>query len=164
MHYGMPPLRGPTGEPVHAVLGFCNKLLQLRTLFPHHAMLAAFDNGKSESRVSMLEQYKSTRAPMPAELSAQMRVIQSAAIAFGVPCVSVPGYEADDVIATCVRAYEAGMHEARARPVDAVCVVSTDKDMLQLVSPSGETPNVTVYNDQRKHLIDAAGVVEIHGV
>uniref|UniRef100_A0A7S0LFN0 5'-3' exonuclease domain-containing protein n=1 Tax=Coccolithus braarudii TaxID=221442 RepID=A0A7S0LFN0_9EUKA len=157
MHFGMRPLTGPSGEPVHAVLGFCNKLVQLRTLFPNHLMLAAFDTGKSEARTEMLAEYKGTRVSMPNDLSTQMRLIHEATHAFGVPSVGVLGYEADDIIATCV-------HKARKHDFAAVSVVSTDKDLLQLVSRSGTTPNVTVYDDRRKLLIDAARVKELHGV
>ena len=56
MHFAMPPLTH-AGEPVHAVLGFCNKLLQWRERFPDARMLALFEGGRSVERTALLPTY-----------------------------------------------------------------------------------------------------------
>lgn len=158
MHFAMPPLTSPSGEPVHAVLGFCNKLLQLREVFPDHHFVAAFDGGRCDFRTEMLASYKATRKAMPPDLRRQFDLAREATSAFGVPALSEPGYEADDVIATCVAA-------ARADGLAAVAIVTSDKDMMQLVSTDdGEATNVTVFDDKKKRLMDHREVVAAFGV
>lgn len=86
--------------------------------------------------------------------------IREAAECFGVPTLSQYGTEADDLIATAVA-------RARTDGVSNVCVVSSDKDLLQLVTPSGGgtwsgvpigSTNVTVFDDRKKLMLDAAAV------
>jgi DNA polymerase-1 len=104
---------------------------------------------------------------MPDALRLQMGRIREAAECFGIPTVSHYGTEADDLIATAVA-------RARTEGVANVCVVSSDKDLLQLITPSGGGPwsgalvgstNVTVFDDRKKLLLDAAAVRhKFHGV
>jgi DNA polymerase-1 len=108
---------------------------------------------------------------MPDALRLQMGHIREAAECFGVPTISVYGTEADDLIATAVA-------RATTEGVRNVCVVSSDKDLLQLVTPAGGGPwsgestgatnartNVTVFDDRKKLLLDAAAVRhKFHGV
>eukprot|EP00965_Chrysotila_dentata_P074428 2457840-Pleurochrysis_carterae.AAC.7 len=157
MYFGMKELNGPNGEAVHAVLGFCNKILELRKVFPDHIMLAVFDAGKSEARTAISAEYKAGRALMPDPLSSQMILISEAMEAFGVTKLFARGYEADDVIATVVTA-------AVEQRAESVVVVSSDKDLLQLVSSDDDATRVRVYDDRKKLLLDAAAVIELHGV
>ncbi|MBA3913234.1 MAG: DNA polymerase I, partial [Acidobacteriales bacterium] len=96
--------------------------------------------------------YKANRTAMPEELAQQVPYIRRALEAYRIPMIQMPGYEADDVIGTLAR-----------QAVDAsyaVYVVSSDKDMLQLVNQ-----HVCVLNPPKDNLIcDAAKVEEILGV
>jgi len=71
-----------------------------------------------------------TRTTMPHELRVQLGYIREAAECFGVPTISRRGIEADDLIATAVA-------RARSEGVGSVCVITSDKDLLQLVTPAG---------------------------
>jgi len=164
MQFAMPELTSRQGEPAQALLGFCNKLVQLRDVFPGYRMLAVFDEGAPARRVEMLPEYKETRAPMPPALRSQMGHIREAAECLGVPTISRFGVEADDLIACAVAL-------ARSEGAAAVSIVTSDKDLLQLVSgDSGgdagalDATNVTVFDDRKKVLLDAAAVQAKHGV
>lgn len=164
MQFAMPELTSRQGEPAQALLGFCNKLVQLRDVFPGYRMLAVFDEGAPARRVEMLPEYKETRAPMPPALRSQMGHIREAAECLGVPTISRFGVEADDLIACAVAL-------ARLEGAAAVSIVTSDKDLLQLVSgDSGgdagalDATNVTVFDDRKKVLLDAAAVQAKHGV
>ena len=80
----MKPLHSPAGEPIHALLGFCNKLLQLQTkMYPGYRLLAAFDAGNSQ-RSELMPSYKKQRSPMPADLKRQIDLMHEAAAVTGV--------------------------------------------------------------------------------
>ena len=188
MHFAMPPMTAPGGEPVHAVLGFCNKLIQLREVFPDHHFINAFDGGRCDFRTEMLGSYKATRKAMPADLRVQFKMAREASVAFGVPALEQAGFEADDVIATCVAA-------ARAQGLASVSIVTSDKDLMQLASgilflhppthfshmshptfpishllflffdsAPADRMNVTVFDDKKKRLMDHEAIFKTHGV
>jgi len=158
-HFGIKnPLHAPTGEKVHAVFGFCHKLLALQATFPGFRVLPVFDEGRSDQRCELLPTYKQQRSTMPPELRTQMPLMREAAAAFGVPAISAAGYEADDLIASATAV-------AIADGAEAVAIVSLDKDMLQLVSPAGGADGATrvvVYDDRKKLALDAAAVAARH--
>ena len=155
MFFAMPELTTPAGEPVHALLGFCNKLHSLPGVFPDASFAVVFDDGGSDVRKAAYPAYKQARPKMPGDLASQISAMRTACDAFGVPRLSVRGVEADDLIASSVaRACAAGF--------DAVTVVSSDKDLLQLVGSSGT--DVTVYDDRQKMQLDSAAVVRKFGV
>ena len=58
MYHALPVLTSRTGEPAHALLGFCNKLWKLRDVFPGYNMLCVFDEGAPARRIEMLPEYK----------------------------------------------------------------------------------------------------------
>ena len=123
MFFAMPELTTPAGEPVHALLGFCNKLHSLPGVFPDASFAVVFDDGGSDVRKAAYPAYKQARPKMPGDLASQISAMRTACDAFGVPRLSVRGVEADDLIASSVaRACAAGF--------DAVTVVSSDKDLL----------------------------------
>ena len=79
-------------------------------------------------RNELYEDYKAHRPPPPEELVPQFPLIRDAVKAFNVACIEQEGYEADDLIATYAR-----------QVVDAggdVTIVSSDKDLMQLVGPA----------------------------
>jgi DNA polymerase-1 len=109
-------------------------------------MLPIFDEGRSEYRCELLPSYKMQRQQMPPELRHQIGLMREAAAVFGVPALSAAGHEADDLIASATAL-------AVADGAEAVAIVSSDKDMLQLVSAadgSGGDTNIVVYDDRKK--------------
>ncbi len=130
--HALPPLTRPSdGTPVGAVHGFCAMLWKLlretkASESPTH-IAVVFDAGRENFRNEIYKEYKAHRPPPPEELIPQFPLIRDAVKAFNVACVEQEGYEADDLIATYARAV-----------VDAggdVTIVSSDKDLMQLVRP-----------------------------
>ena len=130
--HALPPLTRPSdGLPVGAVHGFCAMLWKLlreskASEAPTH-IAVVFDAGRENFRNEIYEDYKANRPPPPDELIPQFPLIRDAVKAFNVACVEQEGFEADDLIATYAR-----------EVVDAggdVTIVSSDKDLMQLVRP-----------------------------
>ena len=94
---------------------------------PTH-LVAIFDHSEKTFRNTLYDQYKAHRPPAPEDLVPQFPLVREATAAFGVHCVELPGYEADDLIATyACRARDAG---------GEAVIVSSDKDLMQLIGPS----------------------------
>lgn len=140
------------GLPTAAIYVFVNMLRKLRDDFSPHYLAAVFDVAAPTFRDQQYKEYKANRSEMPGDLAQQIPYIRRALEAYHIPILEMPGYEADDVIGTLAKkAAEAG---------HPVYVVSSDKDMLQLVND-----RVQVLNPPKDNLIcDAAKVEEILGV
>ncbi len=124
------PLRTTKGENTSAAWGVVNFLLRLREKY-HPDYLAWVQDAGDSFRTEVYPEYKSTRQKLGAELQADFDSsvvrIQQLLEAFRVPVVTVPGYEADDVIGSLARqGVERGYQ---------VVVVSGDKDFYQLIEP-----------------------------
>jgi len=140
------------GLPTAAIYVFVNMLRKLREDFSPHHLAAVFDVAAPTFRDQQYKEYKANRSEMPGDLAQQIPYIRRALEAYRIPILEVPGYEADDVIGTLAKKAADG-----GRPV---YVVSSDKDMLQLVND-----RVQVLNPPKDNLIcDAAKVEEILGV
>jgi DNA polymerase-1 len=140
------------GLPTAAIFVFVNMLRKLRDDFSPQYLAAVFDVAAPTFRDHQYKHYKANRSEMPGDLAQQIPYIRRALEAYRIPILEVPGYEADDVIGTL--ATKAAAQER------AVYVVSSDKDMLQLVND-----RVLVLNPSKDNLIcDAAKVEEILGV
>jgi len=123
--FALPPLRSPKGVPTNAALGFVTQLQKvLREESPDHVVVVMDAPGKS-FRAEIYPAYKATRDKQPEDLSAQIPLVRELVAALGIPLLEVPGVEADDVIATLV---------AKAPPEMPITILSTDKDLMQLVS------------------------------
>jgi DNA polymerase-1 len=122
--FALPPLRAADGTPTNAAYGF---VMMLRKLIREEApdyLVVVFDTRAKSFRNRLYADYKATRDAQPEDLSAQIPLTRELVRAHHVPILEVEGFEADDVIATLVR---------RA-PEDArIAIVSTDKDLMQLV-------------------------------
>jgi len=118
-------MRAPDGRPTTAVFGFAHALLRVvETRGPSH-MAIAHDVSGPTFRHEMYPAYKAQRQPMPDDLRAQIPLVEELAAACGLPVVSLPGFEADDVMATYSRlAREAGL---------PVYLMTRDKDLMALV-------------------------------
>jgi len=145
------------GASSHALHGFLNKVIDLHALYPSHRLVVAFDLPGPTFRSEVQSTYKAQRAPMPTPLRPQILAMQEALGHLGVPAITAEGFEADDVIATCVA-------RARKAGVGSVVIVGCDKDLMQLVSEDDEATRVSMWNDQKKAVIDAAAVRAQFGV
>ena len=123
--FALPPLTDKIGTPVGAVFGFCNMLFKLAQDRPGDQMIVVFDKGSHSFRNDLYPEYKANRDEPPEELRPQFPLVRDAAHAFGVPVVELEGYEADDIIATYAK--------QAAATGRAVTVVSSDKDLMQLI-------------------------------
>ena len=129
-YHALPPLtRKSDGLPVGAVAGFCNLLWgELTTTRSQNApthIAVIFDAGAKTFRNDIYPEYKANRPPLPEDLRPQFPLTRDATRAFNVACIELPGYEADDIIATLAkRASEAG---------GTVTILSSDKDLMQLI-------------------------------
>ena len=162
-----------TGLPTAAIYVFVNMLRKLRDDFSPAYLAAVFDVAAKTFRDTQAEAittvrkfdiktqtfteieykgYKANRAAMPEDLAQQIPYIRRALEAYRIPILELAGFEADDVIGTLARKAAAAKHP--------VYVVSSDKDMMQLVND-----NVQILNPPKDNLIcDAAKVEEILGV
>ena len=162
-----------SGLPTAAVYVFVNMLRKLRDDFSPNYLAAVFDVAAKTFRATQAEAittirkfdiktqtfteveykgYKANRAAMPEDLAQQIPYIRRALEAYRIPILELAGFEADDVIGTLARKAAAASH--------LVYVVSSDKDMMQLVND-----DVHILNPPKDNLIcDAAKVEEILGV
>lgn len=129
-YHALPALtRKSDGMPVGAVSGFCNMIWKILSDFtdddrPTHVAII-FDASSKTFRNEIYDQYKAHRPEPPEDLRPQFGLIRDATRAFGLPCIEIDGYEADDIIATYAR-------QAKASGAE-VTIVSSDKDLMQLV-------------------------------
>jgi DNA polymerase-1 len=127
-YHALPPLTNPAGVPVGAVYGYCSMLLRLQQNHPGVPLLVVFDAGRTTFRQSIYPAYKANRPDPPADLVPQFALIRDATTAFGLPQVELAGVEADDLLASYAAAAERGGQ--------GVTIVSSDKDLMQLVRPN----------------------------
>ena len=133
-YHALPPLtRASDGLPVGAVAGFCGMLHKMVAGFgtrgPTH-LAVIFDASAQSFRNAMFDGYKANRPEPPDDLRPQFALVRDAVRAWNLPCIEMEDFEADDLIAT---------YAARARDQGAqVTIVSSDKDMMQLVGPGIE--------------------------
>jgi len=167
------PMSTKTGLPTAAIYVFVNMLRKLRDDFSPEYLAAVFDVAGPTFRDEQAEAvtkirkfdiktqtfteveykgYKANRAAMPEDLAQQVPYIRRALEAYRIPMIGVERFEADDVIGTLARKAAEASHP--------VYVVSSDKDMMQLVNDQ-----VHILNPPKDNLIcDAAKVEEILGV
>lgn len=119
------PFKTASGEVTSAVYGFTRTLLDILTRDKPEYLAVAFDAGLS-GRDAWYSEYKGTREKMPDDLVTQMTRIHQVVDAFNIPLLSLPGYEADDVIGTV--ALQAEAHDVE------VCIMTGDRDLLQLLT------------------------------
>ncbi len=149
--YGVPRLTAPDGTPTNVVLGMSRVLLKILRDEAPDAIAAVFDSREPTPRHELYPEYKANRLSMPEDLALQVPVVEEAIDALGIPRVSVPGAEADDIIGTFARM-------AEERGMDVV-IVSSDKDLYQLVSP-----RVKVRDGLKGNTVGEEQVLETFGV
>ena len=149
--HALPMMMSPEGVPVNAVFGFTKMLMKLMDdLQPSH-VLVIFDAGRVTFRNDIYPEYKQNRTAPPDELVPQFSLVRDATEAMSLPVTELPGFEADDLIASYAKmAHESG--------TDCL-IVSSDKDLMQLVRPG-----VTMLDPMKQRRISDAEVVEKFGV
>ena len=154
--HALPPLTRPSdGLPVGAVHGFCAMLWKLiqdakGARGPTH-IAVIFDASRANYRNDIYPAYKANRPPAPEELVPQFPLIRAAVKAFNIASIEQEGFEADDLIATYAKAaVEAG---------GDVTIVSSDKDLMQLVKPG-----VVMLDTMKGKLIGREEVIEKFGL
>ena len=149
--HALPELKSPRGEPTGAIHGVLSMLKRLSADYAAAARACVFDAKGKTFRDDAYPQYKANRPSMPEELASQIEPLKEAVAALGWTVLTVPGVEADDVIATLAE---------QARRGGWKCVISTgDKDLAQLVDEQ-----VTLVNTMSNEKLDPAGVRQKFGV
>ncbi len=140
------------GTPTGAVYGFFNMILPiLASARPSDKFVCIFDASRITFRQDIYPQYKMNRSETPADLITQGQMIQSGLMAIGMPVLCVPGVEADDIIAT--------LATQNCTQTDATRIITSDKDLMQLVSDC-----VYLYDGMKSREIRAPQVLEKFGV
>lgn len=124
--YGVPDLTNAAGLHTNAIYGFLNIMFKVLDEENPDYFIVAFDVKEKTFRHKMFEEYKGTRKPMPSELHEQVPVIQEVLKAMNITVVTMPGYEADDILGTLAKRAESAGNIVR--------VISGDRDLLQLAT------------------------------
>ncbi|HEY6966379.1 MAG TPA: DNA polymerase I, partial [Burkholderiales bacterium] len=149
--HALPELKSPRGEHTGAIHGVLNMLRRLEADYPAAARACVFDAKGKTFREDAYPEYKAHRPAMPEDLASQIEPLKEGIAALGWPVLTVPGVEADDVIATLAES---------AKRKGWTCVISTgDKDLAQLVDE-----RVTLVNTMSNEKLDPPGVQQKFGV
>jgi len=158
-YYALPPLsRKIDGLPTGAVSGFCSMLFKLLEESrnddsdnkpTHFAVI--FDSARKNFRNDIYKEYKANRSEAPEDLVPQFEYIRKSVKAFNLPSIELTNYEADDLIAT----YAKKIIKSGAK----VTVISSDKDLMQLVSD-----NIRLYDPMKSKVLGEKEVFEKFGV
>jgi DNA polymerase I len=141
----------PDGTPVNAVFGFTNMLAKMLKEHVGTHLAVIFDAGRLTFRNRLYDAYKAHRPPPPEELIPQFALVREATEAFGVPAIELADWEADDLIAAYAK--------AATQEGGQVTIVSSDKDLMQLIRPG-----VDMLDPIKQKSIGPAEVMEKFGV
>ncbi len=160
-YHRLPPLTNPEGTPVGAVYGYTTMLWKLaedldKAHGPTH-LAVILDKSSHSFRNDIYPEYKANRPPPPEDLVPQFPLIRDATRAFSLPCIEEQGLEADDLIASYARA-------AAAQNWD-VTIVSSDKDLMQLIDEGSDTQGrIDMLDTMKNQRISIPEVEEKFGV
>ena len=158
-YYALPPLtRKSDGLPTGAVSGFCSMLFKLledsksdQNLQKPTHFAVIFDSARKTFRNDIYSDYKANRSEAPDDLAPQFEYIRKSVLAFNLPSVDLPNYEADDLIATYV--------EQILAEGAKVTIVSSDKDLMQLYKK-----NVRIFDPMKNKFITKEDIINKFGV
>jgi len=158
-YYALPPLnRKSDGLPTGAVSGFCSMLFKLledsksnQNLQKPTHFAVIFDSARKTFRNEIYSDYKANRSEAPDDLVPQFEYIRKSVLAFNLPSVDLPNYEADDLIAT----YVDQILEKGAK----VTIVSSDKDLMQLYKKG-----VRIFDPMKNKFITEEDIIKKFGV
>jgi len=150
--YATPHLSNSKGIPTNAIYAFISMIKKLRNTENPDALIIIFDSKEPSFREAISREYKAQRPPMPGNLIAQVPYVKGIVEAMGLPLLEKPGYEADDIIGTIVE------HLKKHDDMET-CIVTSDKDMMQLVSDK-----VCIYDTMKNQVIREPDVLAKLGV
>ncbi len=158
-YYALPPLtRKSDGLPTGAVSGFCSMLFKLledsksdQNLQKPTHFAVIFDSARKTFRNEIYSDYKANRSEAPDDLAPQFEYIRKSVLAFNLPSVDLPNYEADDLIATYV--------DQILKKGAKVTIVSSDKDLMQLYKKG-----VRIFDPMKNKFITEEDVIKKFGV
>ena len=151
--YGLQNLSTSSGQPTNAIYGFVKILDKMLKVERPEYLAACFDVSRDTFRQKKFKEYKIQRPPMPDELGSQIPWIKKIISAYGIAILEKEGFEADDIIATLAKkAGDQGIFTT---------IVSSDKDMLQLVDNNVEV--FSPYKDEGT-IYDEGKVLERYGI
>lgn len=150
-YYALPPLSAPDGTPTGAIYGFVRMLLKLISTFNTPYIAVVFDRPEKTVRHEIYKEYKATRKETPNDLQVQIPKIKEIIKLLGIKILEIPGYEADDIIATLSKKAENRSFE--------VIIVTPDKDMNQLIDQ-----HIKIFNPMKEEIVDTQKVIEKYGV
>lgn len=150
-YYALPPLSAPDGTPTGAIYGFVRMLLKLISTFNTPYIAVVFDRPEKTVRHKIYKEYKATRKETPNDLQVQIPKIKEIIKLLGIKILEIPGYEADDIIATLSKKAENLGFE--------VIIVTPDKDMNQLIDQ-----HIKIFNPMKEEIVDTQKVIEKYGV
>jgi DNA polymerase-1 len=157
---GAKPKTRADGTPTGAVYGFTQMLLRLidKALADKAAdyLAVVFDKAERSFRNEIYPEYKAHRPDPPEDLVPQFPLVREATRAMGLPCLELDDYEADDIIASYAC-------KASAEGIK-VTIVSSDKDLMQLVGASGDGVPIEMFDPMKEKEIGPAEVMEKFGV
>ncbi len=158
-YYALPPLtRKSDGLPTGAVSGFCSMLFKLledsksdQNLQKPTHFAVIFDSARKTFRNEIYSDYKANRSEAPDDLAPQFEYIRKSVLAFNLPSVDLPNYEADDLIATYV--------DQILKKGAKVTIVSSDKDLMQLYKKG-----VRIFDPMKNKFITYDDIIKKFGV
>jgi DNA polymerase-1 len=159
-YHRLPPLTNPNGVPVGAVYGYTTMLWKLAKDLhdadgPTH-LAVILDHSSQSFRNEIYDQYKANRPEPPEDLRPQFPLIRDATRAFSLPCIETEGFEADDLIASYT--------EAAVTAGWDVTIVSSDKDLMQLIREPADGPHVDMLDTMKNVRLGLDAVNEKFGV
>ena len=152
-YHAITGLTTSSGEPTGAIYGFLQTFHRIRRDHQPDHMMVVFDPPGKTFRHEVFPDYKVNRPPQPPDLTQQFGVLRELLAIMEVPVLEIAPFEADDVLACLARWAVKNGGEA--------CVVSVDKDLLQIVQPG-----ITVLREHLKaiEILDEEGVLQKMGV
>ena len=148
--HAIPTMTGTRGQPTNAVFGLTRDLLSIIDRKPSH-LICALDSPGPGTREQIYPLYKANRDEIPADLKPQIPLIKQLIEGLNIPGIELPGWEADDIIATATR-------QALERDMDVV-IVSSDKDNRQLLGP-----HVRMFNCRKNEFYDTQSLLNDWGI
>lgn len=149
--YAYPNMKTLKGEPTGAIFGFINRTESLIKELNPKRIAVAFDCHEKTFRHHLYEPYKAKRLETPEALLQQVPHVREYLQLRGIDLFEIPGFEADDIIASFAT--------REAQKGNEVVIFSGDKDLFQLVSGS-----TYIYHPKLKQKLDTAGITEVFGV
>jgi DNA polymerase-1 len=151
-YHGVKPLSNKDGVLTHAILGFLNIYLKLKSKYKPSHIAVAFDRHEPTFRHELYAEYKGNREHMPDEFAQQLGYLKNILIHLGIKTVDCPRYEADDILGTISKVCEDSHIECY--------IASGDKDIFQLIS---DTVTIVYLKSKRQVPYDTQAFVEEFG-